>query len=156
MSEIRIVVLSSANLFRKIRNNLKIYSTMPLKVTKSTVMMDGEHKIDGTLADCARLLKNEFLAFSPVENACMMIEDEKYAIKVGGSLKVCEGIVRNKSADDDSRKMLGKLTINVIDRLEDTATEIAQADCPEERKQEILQILNGNIEMGNIPFKACN
>lgn len=130
--------------------------TMPLKVTKSTIMMDGEHKIDGTLADCARLLKNKFLAFSPLENACMMIEDEEYAIKVGGSLKVCEGIVRNKSADDESRKVLGTLTVNVIDHLEDTATEIAEADCPEERKQDILRILNGDIAMGNIPFKTCN
>lgn len=129
---------------------------MPLKVTKSTIMKNGEHKIDGTLADCARLLKNEFLAFSPIENAGKMIEDEEYAIKVGGSLKVCEGIVRNKSADDESRKVLGTLTVNVIERLEDTVSEIAEADCPEERKQEILRILNGDISMGNIPFKACN
>lgn len=136
--------------------NIQISFNMPLKVTKANVMMDGEHKIDGTLADCTRLLKNEFLGFSPLENACMMIENEEYAIKVGGSLKVCEGIVRNKSADDESRKVLGKLTVSAIDRLEDTVSEIAQADCPDERKQEILQILNGNISMGNIPFKACN
>lgn len=140
----------------KSRNNTQISFTMPLKVTKSTILTDGEHKIDGTLADCARLLKNKFLDFSAIENACMMIEDEEYAIKVGGALKVCEGIVRNKSADDESRKVLGQLTINAIDRLEDTASEIAHADCPEERKQEILRILNGDISMGNIPFKSCN
>lgn len=129
---------------------------MPLKVTKSSIMMNGEHKIEGTLADCTRLLKNKFLAFSPITNACKMIEDEEYAIKVGGSLKVCEGIVRDKSKDDESRKVLGTLTINVIDLLEDTATEIAQANAPEERKQEILRILNGNISMGTITLKACN
>lgn len=129
---------------------------MPLKVTKSSIMLDGEHKIEGTLADCTRLLKNEFLSFSPIANACKMIEDEEYAIKVGGSLRVCEGIVRDKSNDDEARKVLGTLTVNVIDRLEDTATEIAEANCPEKRKQEILQILNGNISMGNIALKACN
>lgn len=129
---------------------------MPLKVTKSRIMMDGEHKIEGTLADCTILLKNEFLAFSPIANACKMIEDEEYAIKVGGSLRVCEKIVRDKSKDDEARKVLGRLTVNVIDRLEDTATEIAEADCPEQRKQEVLRILNGNISMGHINSKTCN
>lgn len=119
-------------------------------------MMNGEHKIEGTLADCARLLKNEFLSISPIANACKMIEDEEYAIKVGGSLRVCEGIVRDKCSDDEARKVLGALTINVIDRLEDTAAEIAEANCPEERKEEILQILNGNISMGNIALKTYN
>lgn len=129
---------------------------MPLKVTKSTIIRNDGHKIEGTLADCARLLKNKFLAFSPVVNACKMIEDEEYAIRVGGSLKVCEGIVRNESTDEEARKVLGELTLEVIDRLEDTATEIGEINFPEERKQEILQILNSNISMGNIALKTFN